>query len=109
MNQERLSSGNPKASFSSTKEVEIFPGIRERRYFLQASLVGAAALVALGSTTTDLIAQDQTLEPKAAGSANLAWDDFLKQAVPVARQVVADPSFSVDEYLYRIGSLATRL
>src|SRR5205085_8590050 len=43
------------------------------------------------------------------GADKLAWDEFLKQAVPIAQQLIADPAFSVDEYLYRIGSLATRL
>ena len=44
------------------------------------------------------------------GSAGkLTWDDFLKQSVPMAQQLIADPAFSIDEYLYRIGSLATRL
>ena len=103
MNQESRNSFEP---FRSPKEVEILPGILERRYFLRASIVSAAAVVALRATTTDLFAQDR---PPAKTTAGLAWDDFLKEAVPVARQLVADPGFSVDEYLYRIGSLATRL
>jgi len=49
---------------------------------------------------------DKALLTEAGG---LAWEDFIKQAVPAAKQLIADPGFSVDEYLYRIGSLATRL
>lgn len=106
MNQERRISFEP---FRSTKEVEILPGILERRHFLRTSLVGAAAVVALRATTIDLFAQDRPPQLPAKSIARLAWDDFLKEAVPVARQLLADPGFSVDEYLYRIGSLATRL
>src|SRR5262249_40783414 len=43
------------------------------------------------------------------GDTTLGWDEFLKQSVPIAQQLIAEPTFSIDEYLYRIGSLATRL
>src|ERR1051326_4948025 len=42
-------------------------------------------------------------------TADLAWDDFIKTAIPAAQKLIAEPDFSIDEYLYRIGSLATRL
>ncbi len=83
-------------------EVEVFPGIYERRRFLRGSLTTIAAIVSLRATTKNLLAQT----PSADG---LAWDEFLKQSVPIAQQLIADPAFSIDEYLYRIGSLATRL
>jgi PCO_ADO len=83
-------------------EVEVFPGIYERRHFLRGSLATIAAIVSLRATTKNLLAQT----PSADG---LAWDEFLKRSVPIAQQMIADPTFSVDEYLYRIGSLATRL
>jgi hypothetical protein len=91
------------------KEVEIFPGIYERRHFLRSSLATAATLVALRATPKDVLGQAPIKSPNPIGGDKLAWDDFLKQAVPIAQQLIADPSFSVDEYLYRIGSLAIRL
>src|SRR5215467_892723 len=89
-------------------ETEVFPGIHERRYFIRGSLTTIASLVALGALPKDIEAQtnDATI---VTGAEKLAWDDFLKQAVPVAQQIIADPGFNFDEYLYRIGSLATRL
>ena len=90
-------------------EVEIFPGIYERRYFLRSSSATIAAIVALGATPKSLLAQAPIKSSGAAGVDGLAWDEFLKQSVPMAQQLIADPAFSVDEYLYRIGSLATRL
>ena len=98
-------------SFSSepAKEVEIFAGVHERRYFLRGSLATIAAIVALRSTSKSLLAQTPIKSTTPAGVEALAWDDFLKQSLPIAQQLIADPAFSVDEYLYRIGSLATRL
>ena len=97
-------------SFSSepAQEVEIFAGVHERRHFLRGSLVTVAAMVALRATPKSLFAQTP-IKSTGAGVDGLAWDDFLKQSVPVAQQLIADPAFSVDEYLYRIGSLATQL
>lgn len=92
-----------------SNEVEVFPGIHERRYFLRGSLATIAAVVALRATPKSLLAQTPIKSTGAAAVDGLAWDDFLKQSVPMAQQLIADPAFSVDEYLYRIGSLATRL
>ena len=89
-------------------EVEVFPGVWERRHFLRSS-VAAAALLALGAAGSRAGAQELSSKPAVAGADKLSWDEFLKASVPVARQMFADPTFSVDEYLYRIGSLATRL
>jgi hypothetical protein len=91
------------------KEVEVFPGRFERRHFLRGSLATAAAMVALGATPKNIPAQSTAAATGSTGGGRLAWDEFLKLAVPVAQQLFADPAFSVDEYLYRIGSLATRL
>jgi hypothetical protein len=98
-------------SFSSepATEVEISAGVHERRHFLRGSLATIAAIVALRATSKSLLAQTPIKSTGAAGVDGLAWDDFLKQSVPIAQQLIADPAFSVDEYLYRIGSLATRL
>jgi hypothetical protein len=93
---------------NSPKELEVFPGIHERRYFLRGSLAALAAVVTLRIAGKSAFAQMSgglTLRPEE----KLAWDDFLKESVPVAQQLIANPKFSVDEYLYRIGSLATRL
>src|SRR5947207_12020342 len=96
-------------SSEPTNEVEVFPGIHERRYFLRASLATVAAIVALRAMPKSIFAQAPIKSTSVAGADKLAWDDFLKQSVPIAEQLIADPAFSVDEYLYRIGSLATRL
>jgi hypothetical protein len=96
-------------SSEPANEVEVFPGIHERRYFLRGSLATAAAIVALRAMPKSIFAQAPIKSTSVAGADKLAWDDFLKQSVPIAQQLIADPAFSVDEYLYRIGSLATRL
>ncbi len=88
----------------ATIEREVFPGIHERRYFLGTSLAAVAALISCKVMPRTAFAKTMT---KAADQ--LGWDEFLKQAVPVAQELIAQPNFSVDEYLYRIGSLATRL
>jgi hypothetical protein len=95
-------------SSEHANDVEVFPGIYERRYFLRGSLA-LAAIGALSVTPRRLLAQSPIKATGAAGVDGLAWADFLKQSVPIAQQLIADPAFSVDEYLYRIGSLATRL
>jgi len=94
---------------SPANEVEVLPGVHERRYFLRGSLATAAAIIALRAMPKNVFAQTAIKPTGVAGADKLAWDDFLKQSVPMAQQLIADPGFSVDEYLYRIGSLATRL
>jgi hypothetical protein len=96
-------------STDAAKEVEVFPGVHERRYFLRGSLVTAAALLALEVRPKGIFARTQAKGPSAIATGALSWDEFLKQSVPIAQQLYADPAFNVDEYLYRIGSLATRL
>ena len=96
-------------SIAPKPDVEVFPGVHERRYFLRGSLATVAAVVALRATPKSVFAQTPIKAISEAGADKLAWDDFLKQSVPIAQQLIADPAFSVDEYLYRIGSLATRL
>lgn len=91
------------------REVEVFPGVLERRHFLRSSVVTAAAIFAMGATVRGFSTLAPTKDAPAAASDKLTWDDFLKQAVPVAQQMIGELSFSLDEYLYRIGSLATRL
>jgi len=91
------------------KEVEVFPGIHERRYFLRGSLATVAAVIALNAVPKNNFAQTAIKANGADRTDKLLWDDFIKQSVPIAQQLIADPGFSVDEYLYRIGSLATRL
>jgi hypothetical protein len=90
----------------SANEVEVFPGVHERRHFIRRSLGAFIAIVAVKGMPKRISAQ----AIKGTGTPEkLAWDDFLKQAVPVAQQLIANPLFSIDEYLFRIGSLATRL
>jgi PCO_ADO len=96
-------------SSAPAKELEVFPGVHERRYFLRGSLTTVAAILALRAIPKSVLAQTPIKATGIAGASKLTWDDFLKQSVPIAQQLIADPAFSVDEYLYRIGSLATRL
>jgi len=109
MTQRTLIESDPSPSEMSGKEEEVFPGVTERRYFLRSSAVAAAALFVLGAATRGLSAQELAKGASAAGADKLSWDNFLKESVPVGQQLIADPAFSMDEYLYRIGSLATRL
>src|ERR1044071_8333391 len=92
-----------------TREVEVFPGIHERRYFLRSSVAALGAVVALRMAPKSVLGQSPLKGSGVMDADRLGWEDFLKQAVPVAQQLIAEPAFSVDEYLYRIGSLATRL
>jgi len=108
MKEECVQASGPERTADSTREIEVFPGVMERRYFLGSSITSLAAVIALGSGSR-LAAQEQPAAGIAPGAPKLAWDNFLKEAVPVAQKLVADPTFSIDEYLYRIGSLATRL
>src|SRR5438105_12605564 len=105
----RQTNDDPSLSTSSSKEVEVFTGVCDRRFFLKGSLTSAAIALAVGALPKKLFRQEAGKAPVVGGAEKLGWDDFLKQAVPVAQQLKADPAFSIDEYLYRIGSLATRL
>src|SRR3982750_903303 len=105
----RMSDNEFSSFIECPKEEEVFPGRYERRYFLRGSLATAAAVMALAGMPKSGLAQAPIKETALVGPEKLAWDDFLKQSVPVAQQLIANPAFSVDEYLYRIGSLATRL
>lgn len=90
---------------SPTNE-EVFPGVVERRYFLRSSAATAAALLMLGSPAR---AMQERADTKASATGKLGWDSFIKQSVAIGKELFADPNFNFDEYLYRIGSLATRL
>src|ERR1041385_3088419 len=89
-------------------EVEVFPGRFERRYFLTGALSSITAAVLVSAFPNSVFSR-QVERPLRSAAEDLAWDDFIKLSIPVAQQLIADPAFSVDEYLYRIGSLATRL
>src|SRR5437588_9121294 len=94
----RQTNNDPSLSISSSKEVEVFPGVYHRRFFLKGSLTSAAIALAVGALPKKLLAQEAAKAPVVGGAEKLAWDDFLKQAVPVAQQLKADPAFSIDEY-----------
>jgi hypothetical protein len=103
-----ISNQDLSVSVEAPKEVEVFPGRFERRYFLRGSLCSIAAAVMLGALPNRVLTQ-QPDKQILTNEGGLAWDDFIKLSIPVAQQLIADPGFSIDEYLYRIGSLATRL
>src|SRR6476659_391008 len=88
-------------STDPAKEVEVFPGIHERRYFLRGSLASVAAVVALNAVPKSNFAQTPIKPNGADRTDKLLWDDFIKQSVPIAQQLIADPGFSVAESLYR--------
>src|SRR5260370_36670633 len=92
-------------SVESEKEIEVFPGRFERRFFLRGSLATIAALVAARTLTGNVFAQAPAASTGLSGSDKLAWDDFLKQSIPVAQQLLAYPVFSINEYLSRIGTM----
>ena len=96
-------------SIESEKEIEVFPGRFERRHFIRGSLATVAAVVAVRALSGNVLAQAAATTTGPISTDKLAWEDFLKQSIPVAQQLISDPAFGVDEYLYRIGSLATRL
>jgi len=96
-------------STASEKEVEVLPGVYERRRFLRACVCTVAAVAALKAGARSVYAQMPVNPLAELGADRLGWDNFLKEAVPVAQRLIAEPTFGVDEYLYRIGSLATRL
>ena len=91
------------------KEKEVAPGVHERRYFLEHSLATAAAIFTLSALPIRGLAQESVKRIPLPGADKLVWDEFLAQSLPVAQELIGEPTFSVDEYLYRIGSLATRL
>src|SRR5499427_3171897 len=107
--REQFASVDLSTRIEPAKEVEVFPGIHERRHFLRGSLATLATVTALRIAPKTVLAQATANGSGTIDSDRLGWDDFLKRAVPVAQQLIAEPSFSVDEYLYRLGSLATRL
>ena len=83
-------------ALNTSEEVEVFPGRFERRYFLKGSvcsIAAAAVLNALGRTTLSQ-QPDKTL---LTSTADLAWDDFIKTAIPAAQKLIAEPDFSIDE------------
>jgi 2-aminoethanethiol dioxygenase/cysteine oxidase family protein len=106
--QPRMSDNQISNSPQDPNEVEVFPGVYERRHFIRGSWAALTAIVLIKTFPRNVVAQGMK-SANAASTDKLAWDDFLKQAVPVAQQLLSDPGFNFDEYLYRIGSLATRL
>src|SRR5215470_1031752 len=89
-------------ALDTSKEVEAFPGRFERRYFLTSSVSSIAAVAVMRALGVRTLGQ-QPAKALLTPTADLAWDDFIKGAVPVAQQLIAETNFSIDEYLYRIG------
>src|SRR6266571_5105044 len=89
------------------EEIKIVDGVYERRYFLQGIMAAATATALSYTVRASHLAEPFVNNGSMSNPGTLSWDEFNKQAVPVAQQLVADPGYSVDEYLFRIGSLAT--
>jgi hypothetical protein len=87
---------------------ELAPGVViERRVVLQVPI--AAALAAWLGTSKPLFGQEAG--PAAGtGRGSLNWDGFIKESVPLARELVKDASVAgQDDYLFRLAALAVRL
>src|SRR5437763_6142067 len=91
------------------EEIKVLDGVYERRYFLQGGMAAAAATALSYTVRASHHAEPFVNNGSMQNPGTLAWDEFIKKAVPIAQQLVADPGYSIDEYLFRIGSLATRL
>src|SRR2546423_1012393 len=91
------------------EEVKIIEGVYERRYFLHGIMAAAAATALSYTVRASHVPVRFVSNVSISNAGALAWDEFIKQAVPVAQQLLTIPGYSVDEYLYRIGSMATRL
>jgi hypothetical protein len=84
---------------------ELAPGvIIERRTILRMSAAALTGLLMVGRRAAG------TQNAEAAANAQLDWDVFLKQAVPVATEAIVDGSpAGQDAYLHRVAALAVRL
>src|SRR5437016_4624358 len=69
-------------SVLSDKEREVFPGVFHRRHFLRGSLVSAAIALLANPIPRNLLAQEAP-KSQTVVTSKLAWDDFLKQTIPV--------------------------
>ena len=94
------------------QQIEIFPGaVIERRRILWLPIIAAAALV-----SDSAAAQDATKKPEASDNPAprptglLDWNEFLKQAVPQAKELHRDSSpQGQDAYLHWLALMASRL
>src|SRR5207248_8544575 len=78
------------------EEIKIVDGVYERRYFLQGIIAAAAATALSYTVRASHLAEPFVNNGSTSNPGTLAWDEFIKQAVPVAQQLVADPGYSVD-------------
>lgn len=87
---------------------ELAPGVLvERRSILWASLSAAAALLVRPCANAAATSEGSSKAPDKGG---VSWEEFLRQSVPVAKELVKDTSLAgQDAYLLRIASLAVRL
>ena len=101
-------------------DLEVAPGVMmERRLFLRSSSLAAAALAlpfrarasAFGARMMgqEQAASDARAVPSTTEAGPLGWEEFLKQAVPVAQQILKESRVDTDYYLYQVASMAARL
>lgn len=103
--QKRLAEQNLLLAATVERETEVSDGIFEvRRTRLWLPLLAATAAFGVRAYAR---AQDK---PCASQSGLLDWDEFLRQCLPVAKELHKDSSApGQDAYLYTIASMATRL
>lgn len=87
---------------------EMSPGVLvERRAVLWVPLAAAAAFLWKPPPLANAASEKP---PSSADSSRLTWEEFLRQSVPVAKEMFKDASpEGQDAYLLRIASLAVRL
>ena len=79
----------------------------ERRDVLHISLA-ALAVWSLGWPQRALAA-DAPAAPAEPENGDLAWDALIKQSIPMAEKVAANPKPNEDAYLFQLASLIARL
>jgi hypothetical protein len=100
------------------ENTEVAPGVFvERRFFLRASALAAAALLlpspkAVGAAIPRQASGDPSQRTAATASITtgpLSWEQFLSETVPLAQQILKESGPDLDYYLYRVASVAVRL
>lgn len=89
------------------ENTEIAPGVFvERRFFLRTSALAAGALLL---PTRRVVGSATPLNYSKDAPTTLSWEEFLRETVPLAAQILKENGSDFDHYLYRVASMAARL